>query len=339
MNKINVGVLGATGMVGQNYICLLSHHPWFEVTYVAASVRSAGKLYSDAVQGRWLMHEPIPERVKDLIVEDANVSNTALGRCTLVFSAIEADKATIRSLEEDYAGKGIAVVSNNSAHRATPDVPMMIPEVNWQHAELISDQRRQRGWDKGLIAVKPNCSVQSYITPIHALQQAGYPVAALTVATLQAVSGAGFPGPASLQMVDNVIPFINGEEEKSEQEPLRILGQYIKGRIQPESSLKISAHCNRVPVIDGHLACISLKFADRTPSLQDIIDIWRSFTSEPQRLALPFAPVPPLVYLEEADRPQPRMDRNTGRGMTVTLGRLAHCRGRGLPARNRILRG
>lgn len=325
MNRVKVGVLGATGMVGQNYIRLLNDHPWFEVSYVAASPRSAGKTYAEAVQGRWLMPDPMPDAVRDLVVGDANLLDAAQGRCEVVFSAIEEDKDVVRRLEEAYAAAGFPVISNNSAHRSTPDVPMMVPEVNWRHAELIQVQRRQRGWTQGLIAVKPNCSVQSYVTPVHALREAGFPVSTLLVTTLQAVSGAGFPGPSSYTMVDGVVPFIKGEEEKSEQEPLRILGRLADGRIQNETSIRISAHCNRVAVIDGHTACVSLQFSDRRPSLDQILQIWRDFSSEPQRLRLPSAPVPAMIYRDEPDRPQPRMDRDAGRGMAVTLGRLRSC--------------
>ena len=324
MNRMKVGVLGATGMVGQNYLRLLDNHPWFEVTYVAASPRSAGKPFSQAVAGRWLMPQPIPGAVEDLTVGDANDVAQAAG-CELVFSAIEADKDTIRRLEEAYAAAGIPVVSNNSAHRSTPDVPMMVPEVNWDHAELIKDQRQQRGWTRGLIAVKPNCSVQSYVTPVHALQQAGYPVSTMIVTTLQAVSGAGFPGPASYTMIDGVVPYIGGEEEKSEREPQRILGQVSEGKVIPDTSIAIAAHCNRVAVIDGHMACVSLKFAQRIPSLDEVRQIWQDFTSEPQRLELPSAPIPAMIYREEPDRPQPRLDRDAGCGMAVTLGRLRPC--------------
>jgi aspartate-semialdehyde dehydrogenase len=325
MERIKVGVIGATGMVGQNYIRLLNNHPWFEVTHVAASPRSAGKRYAEAVSGRWLMPEPAPEKIKALVVQDANLVESAKGKCELVFSAIEADKDTVRKLEEDYAKTGIPVVSNNSAHRSTPDVPMMVPEVNPGHAELIRFQREQRGWKKGLIAVKPNCSIQSYVTPLFALIDAGYRLEAVIVVTLQAVSGAGFPGPASLQMIDNVIPFIKNEEEKSELEPMRILGQLREGRIIPDSSFKISAHCNRVPVLDGHMACVSVKFNGRKPSTEEIVKIWKSFAAEPQKLELPSAPPEAIIYREEPDRPQPRMDRDAGRGMAVTVGRLRPC--------------
>ncbi|MFA4836388.1 MAG: aspartate-semialdehyde dehydrogenase [Dehalococcoidia bacterium] len=325
MDRIKVGVLGATGMVGQNYIRLLSNHPWFEVAYVAASPNSAGKRYADAVQGRWLMAEPIPEAARGLIVGDANMVGLAKGKCKLVFSAIEAEKDVVRRLEEEYAKEGFSVVSNNSAHRSTPDVPMIVPEVNWEHTALISTQRKRRGWNQGLIAVKPNCSIQSYVTPLYALIRAGYHIEAAFVTTMQAVSGAGFPGPASLQMIDNVIPFIKGEEEKSEQEPLRVLGKLVNGEVVAEKSLRISAHCNRVPVIDGHTACVSMKFAGPKPSLQDIIRIWSEFTSEPQKLNLPSAPRPPIIYRGEPDRPQPRMDRDAGKSMAVTVGRLRPC--------------
>jgi aspartate-semialdehyde dehydrogenase len=325
MGKIKVGVIGGTGMVGQNYIRLLKDHPWFEVAHVAASPRSAGKTYAEAVLGRWLMPEPVPEQIKDLVVGDANLAESAQGKCDLVFSAIEADKDTVRRLEEEYAKSGIAVVSNNSAHRSTPDVPMMIPEVNPGHAELIRFQRAQRGWGKGLIAVKPNCSIQSYTTPLFALIESGYRIEAVIVTTLQAVSGAGFPGPASLQMIDNVIPYIKDEEKKSELEPLRILGQLRESRIVPENSFKISAHCNRVPVIDGHMACVSVKFKGRKPSIEEVIRIWKGFAPEPQRLKLPSAPENAIIYREEVDRPQPRMDRDAGRGMAVTVGRLRDC--------------
>jgi len=325
MEKIKVGVIGATGMVGQNYIRLLKSHPWFDLAYVAASPRSAGKPYAEAVAGRWLMPDPIPERIRNLVVEDANLVESAKGKCALIFSAVELDKDSVRKLEEDYAQSGIPVVSNNSAHRSTPDVPMIIPEVNPGHTELIRVQRKNRGWEKGLIAVKPNCSIQSYVTPLFALIQAGYAVKAVIVTTLQAVSGAGFPGPASLQMIDNIIPYIKGEEEKSELEPLRILGQLKEGRIIPDNSIQISAHCNRVPVIDGHMACVSMKFTERKPSLDEILKIWKAFASEPQKLKLPSAPDPAIIYREELDRPQTRMDRDAGAGMAVTVGRLREC--------------
>lgn len=325
MKRMKVGVIGATGMVGQNYLRLLKNHPWFDVKYVAASPRSAGKRYEEAVAGRWLMAEPIPEAIRGLIVGDANMVNAAKGKCDLVFSAVELDKDSIRKLEEDYAGAGIPVVSNNSAHRSTPDVAMIIPEVNPGHIELVNTQRERRGWKTGLIVVKPNCSIQSYVTPMFALIEAGYKIEAAVITTMQAVSGAGFPGPASLSMIDNVIPLIKGEEEKSELEPLKILGKLRNGKIIQENALKIAAHCNRVPVIDGHMACVSVKFKGAKPGLEETKKIWKNFAGEPQKLNLPTAPKEAIIYREEPDRPQPRMDRDAWGAMAVTVGRLREC--------------
>ncbi len=325
MERIRVGVIGATGMVGQNYLRLLRDHPWFRVAHVSASPRSAGKKYAKAVAGRWLMDEEIPGDVAGLIVGDADDLEQARDRCDFVFSAVGMDKQAVRELEERYAARGIPVVSNNSAHRSTDDVPMFIPEVNPGHTDIVPFQRRNHGWDKGFIVVKPNCSLQSYLTPVYALMQAGYAVESLIVATLQAVSGAGYPGPASVDMIDNVVPFIPSEEEKTEIEPLKILGTIEDGRFVHDDSLRVSAHCNRVPVIDGHTACVSLKFASNKPRLDEIITIWNEFTAEPQELGLPSAPHPPIVYREERDRPQPRKDRDAGNGMAVTVGRLREC--------------
>lgn len=323
--KIPVGVLGATGIVGQNYIRLLENHPWFEVGYVAASPRSAGKSYSEAVAGRWQMPGSIPENVRHLTVYDANLVAPAIGKCRFVFSALEMDKAAIRELENEYAAHDIAVVSNCSAHRHTEDVPMLIPEVNPDHVQIIAAQRKHHGWKKGFVAVKPNCSVQSYLTPVYALMQAGFSVRRLIVTTLQAVSGGGYPGVASLDMVDNIVPYIPGEEEKSEIEPLKILGSVQNGRIVPTDSLKISAHCNRVPVVDGHTACVSLEFGNKKPALEEIIRLWSEFRAVPQELDLPFAPKQPIIYLSETDRPQPRKDRDNEKAMAVTVGRLRSC--------------
>jgi aspartate-semialdehyde dehydrogenase len=325
MQKLRVGVLGATGMVGQNYIRLLNDHPWFQVTYVAASPRSAGKKYVEAVAGRWLMDADIPKSVANLMVEDASNVDAAKAHCDFVFSAVELDKQAIKALEEAYAGNDIPVVSNNSAHRSTPDVPMFIPEINAGHVELIPIQRKNRGWKKGFIAVKPNCSLQSYLTPVYALMAAGYPIDSLVITTLQAVSGAGYPGVASWDIIDNVVPFISGEEEKTEQEPLKILGRIENSKLVNESSIKISAHCNRVPVLDGHTACVSLKFKGQKPSLEEVRKIWDEFIGEPQKLKLPFAPEKAVTYREENNRPQPRKDRDTDKGMAVTVGRLRPC--------------
>jgi len=323
--KLKVGVIGATGMVGQNYLRLLRRHPWFEVVFLAASPHSAGKKYADAVAGRWHMNEPIPPAYRDIVVADASHVSKAVGKCRLVFSAVEMDKKAIMALEEEYAARGFAVVSNNSAHRHTEDVPVMVPEINHSHLDIIPQQRRQRGWQEGLLVVKPNCSIQSYMLPLYALLRAGYRIDAMIVTSLQAVSGAGYPGPASLDMIDNVIPYIPGEEEKSEVEPAKILGRIEGGRVVPDASIKISAHCNRVAVSDGHTACCSIKFAGKKPSIEEIIQIWRNFSSLPQELKLPSAPVPPIIYRDEPDRPQPRQDRDAGGGMAVTVGRLRSC--------------
>ena len=324
--KLRVGILGATGMVGQNYLRLLGNHPWFEVVYLAASPSSAGKRYCEAVAGRWHMREGIPEKFKDIVVEDAGLVERAIAKCSLVFSAVEMDKKAILALEAEYARKGFVVVSCNSAHRGTEDVPVVIPEINPEHLDIIPDQQKRHGWRKGFIVVKPNCSIQSYMLPLYALIKSGFPVSRMIVSTLQALSGAGYPGPSAIDLIDNIIPYAPGEEEKSEVEPKKILGRIKDGRFVPDESIRISAHCNRVPVIDGHTACVSLQFAGKKPEMEEIIDIWRNFTSIPQEMKLPSAPVPPLIYREEIDRPQPQKDRDAGNGMAVTVGRLRECK-------------
>jgi len=324
--KISVGVIGATGMVGQNYIRLLNDNPWFEVAYVAASPRSAGKRYREAVAGRWHMLTDMPRAVGDLVVEDAGNVGAALGKCSVIFSAVDMDKEAVRKLEMEYASKSFAVISNNSAHRQTEDVPMLIAEVNHEHCDIIPAQQKHYGWTKGLIVVKPNCSIQSYMIPIHALLQKGFRVERMIVTTLQGLSGAGYPGPSSLDMVDNIIPYIGGEEEKSENEPGKVLGKVMEDRIVPDESISISAHCTRVPVIDGHSACISIEFAGAKPSAEEIKELWRSYRSVPQDLRLPSAPRRPIVVREEIDRPQPRKDRDTEKGMAVVVGRLRPCK-------------
>jgi aspartate-semialdehyde dehydrogenase (non-peptidoglycan organisms) len=325
-DKIPVGILGATGAVGQNYIFLLQNHPWFEVTYVAASPRSAGKKYREAVESKWLHGANIPAAVADLVIEDANDPSKAAGRCRFVFSALELDsKDEIKALENAYAGLGIPVISNASAHRWTDNVPMLIPEINPDHISVIAEQRKQHGWDRGFVAVKPNCSLQSYMTPVHALQKAGYEVKRLFVTTLQAVSGAGYPGVPSLDMIDNVVPYIGGEEEKSEKEPLKIFGTISDGRIVNAPGPLVAAHCNRVPVINGHTACVSLEFGEKKPSLEEIERIWTDFRGLPQELDLPSAPKQPIIVRHEPNRPQPRRDRDEDKGMAVSVGRLRPC--------------
>ncbi len=325
MEKISVGIIGATGMVGQNYIRLLENHPWFEVVYVAASPGSAGKRYIDAVAGRWHMETEIPHRVEDLMVSDANRISKAKGKCKLLFSALELDKKKVAELELGYASEGFAVVSNNSAHRWTDDVPMMIPEVNPHHLDIIPAQRKKRGWSSGLIAVKSNCSIQSYMTPIYALEHAGYKTRRVILSTLEALSGAGYPGPSAIDLVDNIIPYIKDEEEKSEIEPNKVLARIENGAFVNHDPIKVSAHCNRVPVAHGHTACVSLEFDDSKPTLEEIRRIWTEFSGIPQELDLPFAPKKPIIYREEVDRPQPRKDRDKDKGMAVIIGRLREC--------------
>jgi len=328
--KIPVGILGATGMVGQNYISLLNDHPWFEVRYAAASPRSAGKKYSDAVAGRWQLTKTYAPHVDGIIVQDANdVSRAAAAfkknECSFVFSALEMSKDETKALEEQYAAAGIPVISNASAHRWTQDVPVLIAEINPDHTDIIPIQKKSRGWDRGFIAVKPNCSIQSYMKPLHALAQAGYPAQRLIVHTMQAVSGAGYPGVPSLDMIDNIVPYIGGEEEKSEKEPLKIFGCIDNGIFKNAELPKISAHCNRVPVIDGHTACVSVEFGAKKPSLDEIKKIWAAYKGVPQDADLPFAPKQPIIYREEENRPQPRKDRDADKAMAVVIGRLRPC--------------
>ncbi len=328
MEKIDVGVLGATGMVGQRYIKLLENHPYFRVTYVAASPRSAGKLYKEAVSNRWLIGADIPCDVADLTVQDANDAKAALGKCKFVFSALEMSKDAIKALEEAYAAEGIPVVSNASANRWTEDVPMLVPEINYSHLDVIKEQQKHHGWDKGFIAVKPNCSLQTYMMPLHALIQAGYPVKRMIVTTEQAVSGAGYPGVPSYDMIDNIVPFIGGEEEKTEKECLKILGKVSNGKIENAAGPLVSSTCTRVPVIDGHTAIVNLEFdlpEDKKPSLEEIERVWTSYRSLPQELKLPSAPDQPIVVRHEENRPQPRRDRETQKGMACVIGRLRKC--------------
>ncbi len=323
MKKISVGILGATGTVGQNYIKLLQAHPWFEIVDIAASPRSAGKSYEEAVKEKWQMSIPIPKEIKDLIVRDVQDFKKLPDNLNFVFSAINMPKIEqIRELEYEYAKNSIPVISNNSAHRWTPDVPMIIGEINSDHAKVIPIQQKNNAFTRGFIVVKPNCSLQSYLTPIYALEKAGYKVEKLIITTLQAVSGAGYPGVPSLDIVDNIVPYINGEEEKTEEEPLKILGKIGENGIEKNNSIQISATCTRVPVSDGHTASVNVKFKGKVPKREEIIDIWKSFKSLPQELDLPFAPKQPIIYLENTNRPQPKKDRDNDKGMAVTVGRL-----------------
>lgn len=321
MKKLNVGILGATGMVGQNYISLLDGHPWFEVTHLVASPSSAGKKYYEAVAGRWHMRSDIPKNTGNLKVYSISDVESARKKCDFVFSALDSEIA--KEWEEKYAEAGIPVVSNASAHRHTPDVPMIIPEINPQHLEIIQAQQKNRKWKNGFIVVKPNCSLQSYLAPLFALHNK-FRIKKAVITTMQAVSGAGHPGVSSLDITDNIIPYIGGEEEKSEKEPKKILGKIEENKIAYDNSFEISAHCNRVPVIDGHMACVSVEF-ERKPSKEEILDAWKNFKGLPQELKLPFAPKNPIIYREENNRPQTRLDRDNDKGMAVTVGRLREC--------------
>ncbi len=317
--KIPVGILGATGMVGQRFITLLNNHPWFEVVCLAASPKSAGKKYKDAVLGRWMMKEPIPATVAGLVVQavEADMDKIA-GDVSLVFSALDMDKEKIQEVENNFAKKGIGVVSNNSAHRWTKDVPMIMPEINPDHLKLIKVQQKNRGWKKGFIVVKPNCSIQSYVPLITPLLK--FQPKKVVVTTLQAVSGAGKTLEVWPEMQENVIPFIGGEEEKSEKEPMKIWGEVKNDAILIASQPKISATCIRVPVEDGHMASVSVSFAKK-PTVAEILAAWKKF--DPLKgLKLPSSPYPFITIMGEENRPQSRLDRDLGKGMGISAGRL-----------------
>ncbi len=314
-----VGVVGCTGMVGQRFLTLLDGHPWFTVTALAASPRSAGKTYEEAVGGRWAMAAPMPETVKGMTVLDASHVEEVAALVDFVFCAVDMPKAEIRALEEAYAKAECPVVSNNSAHRGTPDVPMIIPELNWQHEEVIHDQRKRLGTKRGFVAVKSNCSLQSYVPALFPLNE--YGVKEALVCTYQAISGAGKTFERWPEMVDNVIPYIGGEEEKSEQEPLKIWGTIKDGVIENATTPAFTAQCLRVPVTDGHFAAVFVRF-ENTPTKEEIIEKWQSFSSRPQELKLPSAPEHFLRYFEEDNMPQTKLHRDLEGGMTVSLGRL-----------------
>lgn len=317
--KWKAAVVGATGMVGQRFVSLLADHPWFEVSVVAASPSSAGKTYSQAVQGRWAFGWPVPDAVKDLTVMDASQVQAVCDKADLVFCAVDMPKEQIRALEEAYAKCEVPVISNNSANRWTPDVPMLIPELNPDHAQVIAAQKKRLGTEHGFIAVKPNCSIQSYVPALHPLLDFG--IEEINVVTVQAISGAGKTFETFPDIVDNVIPFIGGEEEKSEQEPLRIWGKVQDGAIVPAKDIRISAQCLRGPVADGHMAAVSVKFAKK-PTKDEILARWAAFETLPQQLNLPSAPKPFLQYFQEDNRPQTKLDRDFGNGMGVSVGRL-----------------
>ena len=319
MKKYKVGVVGATGMVGQRFVSLLEHHPWFEVVKLAASPRSAGKSYREALGGRWAMSTPIPESMADLVMYDASDVEKMAEGLDFVFCAVDMKKDEIRALEERYAKAECPVISNNSAHRFTPDVPMIIPEVNADHMKVIDAQRRRLGIKRGFIAVKSNCSLQSYVPALAPLKDFG--IKDVLACTYQAISGAGKTFETWPEMVDNVIPFIGGEEEKSEKEPMKIWGSLEGDEIKLASSPSITTQCIRVPVSDGHLAAVFVRF-DQKPSKEEILRRWREFAGEPQRLNLPSAPKQFLTYFEEDNMPQTRLNRDQEHGMGVSIGRL-----------------
>ena len=317
--KLKVGIVGATGMVGQRFITWLAEHSWFEVTAVAASTRSAGKSYSEAVDGRWAMPKPVPERIGTLVVQDASQVEKVSRTVDFIFCAVDMPKEQIRDLEERYARTETPVVSNNSAHRWTADVPMVIPEINPEHLGVIESQRRRLGLSRGFIVVKPNCSIQSYVPALHPLKSFG--PEKIFVCTYQAISGAGKTFASWPEMQDNVIPYIGGEEEKSEREPLKVWGSLSDGEISVADGPAITSQCIRVAASDGHLAAVFVAF-QKKPSKEGILELWSSFKPRPQQLKLPSAPQPFLKYFEEENRPQTRLDREYENGMGVTIGRL-----------------
>ena len=320
MNKWNVGVVGCTGMVGQRFLTLLENHPWFTVTALAASSHSAGKPYQEAVRGRWKLSVPIPESFKEMVVYDAVSDQVRIAeQVDFIFCAVDMKKDDIRALEESYARAECPVVSNNSANRWTPDVPMVIPEVNPSHLEIIPIQRQRLGTKKGFIAVKSNCSIQSYVPALAPLLD--FEPERVLVCTYQAISGAGRTFDTWPEMTDNLIPYIGGEEEKSEQEPLKIWGSLTPEGIQAANFPSITAQCFRVPVSDGHMAAVFASFR-HTPDISVVKNRWAAFQGLPQKLALPSAPLHPLYYFEEPDRPQTRLDRDLENGMAISIGRL-----------------
>ena len=317
--KLRVGILGGTGMVGQRFISLLENHPWFEVVTIAASARSAGKTYEEAVGGRWKMDTPMPEAVKKIVVMNVNEVEKVAAGVDFVFSAVDMTKEEIRAIEEAYAKTETPVVSNNSAHRWTPDVPMMIPEINADHAKIIEKQRERLGTKRGFIAVKPNCSIQSYTPALAAWKE--FEPYEVVATTYQAISGAGKTFKDWPEMVENIIPYIGGEEEKSEKEPLRVLGTREDGEIKLAAEPVITCQCIRVPVLNGHTAAVFVKFRKKATKEQ-LIEKLRSFKGAPQELELPSAPRQFIQYLEEDNRPQVKLDVDYENGMGVSIGRL-----------------
>ena len=318
-NKLKVGILGGTGMVGQRFITLLDNHPWFDVVSLAASERSANMTFEEAVQGRWKLDAPIPEKVKKIMVRNVNDISKIADEVDLVFCAVDMKKDEIKALEEKYTKAEIPVISNNSAHRWTEDVPMIIPEINPEHAGVIESQRKRLGTQRGFISVKSNCSLQSYVPPISALM--GFEPEKILANTYQAISGAGKVFSDWPDIMDNVIPYIGGEEDKSENEPLKIWGSLEGGKIIKAQGPKISAQCYRVPVSDGHMAAVYVSFKNK-PTQEEILNCWKEFKGRAQELKLPSAPAQFITYFEQQDRPQTKLDRNIENGMGIAVGRL-----------------
>ena len=320
MKKYNVGVIGATGMVGQRFMTLLDNHPWFDVKVLAASPRSAGKKYSDAVGSKWCMDVEIPEAMKDIVVMDATADIEKIAsQVDFVFCAVDMKKDEIKALEEAYAKAECPVISNNSAHRHTPDVPMIVPELNAEHAKIIPAQRKRLGTKRGFIAVKSNCSLQSYVPALFPLSKFG--IKDVLVCTYQAISGAGKTFDTWPEMLDNVIPYIGGEEEKSEKEPLKIWGKVEGDEIVPATSPNFTAQCIRVPVSNGHMGAVFVRFENK-PSKEEILNIWKDFAGRAQELELPHAPKQFLHYFEEDNMPQTKLQRDLEGGMAISVGRL-----------------
>ena len=321
MKKYKVGVVGCTGMVGQRFITLLENHPWFQLTAIAASARSAGKPYEEAVSGRWKMDTPIPEEAKQLVIYDIDAQMKEFcDQIDFTFCAVDMDKDATRALEERIAKMECPVVSNNSAHRFTPDVPMVVPEINPEHVKVIPYQKQRRGTQRGFIAVKSNCSLQSYVPALHPLREK-FGVEKALVCTYQAISGAGKNFETWPEMVDNVIPYIGGEEEKSEQEPMKMWGHIENGVIVNADSPKITAQCLRVPVSNGHMAAVFMTLGQKT-SVEEIKEIWQNYKGRAQELELPSAPKQFLHYFEDPSYPQTKLQRDLEGGMAISLGRL-----------------
>ncbi len=321
MEKFKVGIIGCTGMVGQRFITLTCGHPWFELTALAASPRSAGKPYGKAVEGRWKLEVPMPEQAKDMIVLDAEADMAKIAaQVDFVFSAVDMKKEEIRALEEAYAKLECPVVSNNSAHRWTSDVPMVVPEINPEHLEVIPAQRQRLGTKRGFIAVKSNCSIQSYAPALSPLREK-FGITKILACTYQAISGTGKNFETWPEMVDNLIPYIGGEEEKSEQEPLKVWGKVENGVIVNADTPSITSQCLRVPVTNGHTAAVFVSF-EKKPTMDEIKEIWANFKGVPQQLELPMAPKQMFHYFEEPDRPQAKLDRDLEKGMAISIGRL-----------------